>query len=131
MRGSKQPSWWQLNGIVITAALLLWWEGSAQLTPPQRQIVLVGIVFLVYGLIARWIRVNRVALDQKRREGRISARTRLRVVESIGLEVENGNHRATGPATPVHTRSSSACKRGMHKSDRPAGPQYPTGHAYQ
>ena len=130
MRESKQPSWWSLNGIVIAAALLLWWEGRAQLTPPRRQLILVGIVFLVYGLIAWWIRVNQVALDRKRGEEWFGARPGLRVVKSIGLEARNGNHRIAGPTTPVHTRSSSAGERGMHKGDRPAGPWYPTGQAH-
>ena len=62
MRKPNQPAWWQVNGIVIGAVILLWWEARAGLATPLRQIVLVGIIFLVHGLIAWWVQANQVGL---------------------------------------------------------------------
>lgn len=62
---SMQPAWWQVTGIGIGAAILLWWEGRAALAAPLHQYLLLALILLVHGLIAWWLQANQVALERE------------------------------------------------------------------
>jgi hypothetical protein len=81
MRKSNKPAWWQLDGIVAGATILLWWEARTRLAGPLHQIVLVAIIVLVYSLIAWWVQANQARIEREHLERQVRARTRQIVAE--------------------------------------------------
>jgi hypothetical protein len=70
-----RPKWWQLYLTLPLLIVLFIVDNRLRITTLGHQVVQIGIVVLVYGLIHLWLKANASALskmDQKRVHGRIT-----------------------------------------------------------
>jgi hypothetical protein len=70
-----RPKWWQLYLTLPLLIVLFIMDNRLPITTRGHQVVQVGIVLLVYGLIHLWLKANASALskmDQKRVHGRVT-----------------------------------------------------------
>ncbi|HEY0607578.1 MAG TPA: hypothetical protein VGD58_31965 [Herpetosiphonaceae bacterium] len=62
MKYSLRPRWWLLEILMVLMIGLLLIEPSAPLTPGWHKAASLIMVFIVFGLVALWVHVNRAAL---------------------------------------------------------------------
>ena len=107
----KRPIWWQMNGIVLGAVVLLWWEGRAQLAAPLRQIVPLGIVVLVHSLIAWWVQANQEGLKREHLERQVRAHTRQIVAELKQEERARARARQAAARETQRQQAQAGCPK--------------------
>jgi hypothetical protein len=87
-----RPRWWQIYLTLPLLIALFVVDGRLKLSTRGHQIVQIGIVLLVYGLIHLWLKANATALSGMDREGD-HGRIRVFRIPVSQLPESNGENR--------------------------------------
>jgi hypothetical protein len=67
-RSTARPKWWQLYLIFPLLIVLFILEHQLKVSTPEHQVLQIGIILIVYGLIYWWIKANSAALSRMDQE---------------------------------------------------------------